>query len=208
VGAANAHLTDLYKRRGRSGELGKALPGDFDEHLVFFQREVDVLQPKRIVALGNIAYGLLMRFMPDLKDMISLIWHFGYVVRAGRIPEYETHMRNVLAGGHDARTDPHVTRFADCAQQPTQGRRRAVAESHPNCTVTYSHSRLCFKALNIEPLKLDDRFCVITAVGTFVMTKREFYSTFPKVIVSESYTRGAKEYHYRQPPRRSLRFRV
>src|SRR4051794_24258962 len=39
IGAANAHLTDLYKRRGRSGALKDGLPGDFQQHLNFFRKE-------------------------------------------------------------------------------------------------------------------------------------------------------------------------
>ena len=86
------------------------------------------------------------------------------------------------------------------------------AGEHPRtelneCVAQYSHSRLCFKADEIEPLGMDDRFCIVSNAGTFVMTKREFYETFPKVLESKSY-RQAKLYHYPKPPRRALQFKV
>ena len=68
----------------------------------------------------------------------------------------------------------------------------------PECTRQYSFSRLCFKAGEIEPLEMDDTFCIIIKVGTFVMTKREFYETFPNVVKSKSYIQDRK-YHYPTP---------
>ncbi len=87
------------------------------------------------------------------------------------------------------------------------------AGEHPSaelneCAAQYSHSRLCFKADVIEPLGMDDRFCIVSKnAGTFVMTKREFYETFPKVLESKSYKQG-KVYHYPKPPWRALQFKV
>lgn len=75
------------------------------------------------------------------------------------------------------------------------------------CAASYSYSRLCFKADVIEPLKMDDRFCVVTKVGTFVFTKREFYDVFPRVVESASY-REKRIYHFPVPPSRALRFRI
>ncbi len=72
---------------------------------------------------------------------------------------------------------------------------------------SYSYSRLCFKADVIEPLAMDDRFCVMTKVGTFAFTKREFYATFPGVVESDSY-RLRRIYHFPQPPNRALQFKI
>jgi hypothetical protein len=74
------------------------------------------------------------------------------------------------------------------------------------CAVTYSHSRLCFKADVIEPLGMEHRFCIVTDDGIFEMTKREFYETFPKVLESKSY-RQDRVYHYPKPPKRALQFK-
>jgi len=46
--------------------------------------------------------------------------------------------------------------------------------------VTYEFSRLGFKADVIEPLRDRDSFRVVTPVGTFQMTKAEFYRDFAK----------------------------
>lgn len=75
------------------------------------------------------------------------------------------------------------------------------------CNARYEFSRLCFKADVIEPLSMDQKFCVITPVGTFAMTKRQFYATFPNVLVSESY-RLRKIYHYPTLPQKALQFRI
>ena len=72
----------------------------------------------------------------------------------------------------------------------------------------YKHSRSCFKADVIEPLGMDDQFCVETATdGTFVMSKRQFYEVFQNVVETASYTQD-REYHYSTLPRKALRFRI
>ncbi len=76
-----------------------------------------------------------------------------------------------------------------------------------DCVARYEFSRLCFKADVIEPLRLDDRFCIITNEGTFVMTKREFYETFQNVVDSQSY-RLNKIYHYPKTPQKAMQFKV
>src|SRR5262245_22504953 len=37
LGLGSAHLTDVYKRRGRSNELRKGLPLDFSDHVALFR---------------------------------------------------------------------------------------------------------------------------------------------------------------------------
>lgn len=108
-------------------------------------------------------------------------------------------------------TPPHMPTDADtyrytfpevhASQPPAQqiGRSQFARE--------YSHSRLCFKAEIIEPLSMNDRFCIVSNDGVFAMTKREFYDNFPNVVASVSYTRD-KIYHYKQPPQKALRFKI
>ena len=72
---------------------------------------------------------------------------------------------------------------------------------------SYPFSRLCFKADIIEPLGLDDTFEVVTPVGTFQMTKREFYADFSNVVASASY-RESRIYHFPRPPRRALKYLI
>lgn len=73
--------------------------------------------------------------------------------------------------------------------------------------VTYNYSRLCFKADKIERLQPDEAFRVITPVGTFQMTKAQFYITFPKVVISNSYTQSGL-YHFPTVPQRALPFKL
>ncbi|KPL73739.1 hypothetical protein ADN00_14300 [Ornatilinea apprima] len=71
----------------------------------------------------------------------------------------------------------------------------------------YPYYRLCFKAEIIEPLNWDDEFCVITPEGSFAMSKRDFYETFPNVVKSLSYQRD-KIYHYSVIPKKALKFKL
>lgn len=74
-------------------------------------------------------------------------------------------------------------------------------------TFSYKHSRLCFKAHIIESLAVNQSFRIESNVGTFVMTKRQFYSAFPNVVASRSY-RERGIYHYPRPPAKAEQFRV
>ena len=94
----------------------------------------------------------------------------------------------------------------DSVQNTQQLSSHALADC-PDCIASYSHSRLCFKARIIEPLNMDDRFCVTTAVGLFAMTKRQFYESFPGVVQSRSYQEDGN-YHYPNPPAVATQFRV
>lgn len=73
--------------------------------------------------------------------------------------------------------------------------------------VTYTFSRLCFKADKIEPLSPASQFRVITPVGTFQMSKADFYRDFPRVVISKSYVRD-RIYHFPKVPSVALRYRV
>jgi hypothetical protein len=98
VGLQNAHLTDLYKKRGLSGELKWKLPDDFSYHLDLFQKEIEILKPTLIVALGELAQRLLIENLKEWKISIPRIWHFSHVVRAGKESEYENNMREIIFG--------------------------------------------------------------------------------------------------------------
>lgn len=71
----------------------------------------------------------------------------------------------------------------------------------------YRASRLTFKRDVIEALSDDDLFRVVTPLGTFRMTKREFYAAFPKVPLTRSY-RHAGTYNYPTVPKAAEPFRV
>ncbi len=96
VGAGNAHLTDLYKKRGERSELREGLPRDFIRHLRFFRREVDLLQPTRIIALGRLAYKILWNETPELRPKLRRVWHFAYVARTHQIDVYKRQIRYAM----------------------------------------------------------------------------------------------------------------
>ena len=96
IDAANAHLTDLYKRRGPAGELKRGLPPDFQEHLAIFQQELAILQPHRVIALGRFAFELLNTHVPQVTPMLAWMWHFSYVGRYGKEQQYEANARKAL----------------------------------------------------------------------------------------------------------------
>jgi hypothetical protein len=100
VGASNVHLTDLYKQRGDPSSLKNLLPHqlpkDFADHLNIFRRELEILKPTRVVALGQLAYKLLRFHIPELNPSLGLMWHFSYVWRSGRSHLYEAHMRRSI----------------------------------------------------------------------------------------------------------------
>ena len=81
----------------------------------------------------------------------------------------------------------------------------AVLATEPKAT--YCATRLLFRKSEIEAIDWDESFEVRLPTGIFRMTKREFYSEFPNVIASLSYSqRGA--YHYASLPAKAKRFRI
>lgn len=101
LGLSNAHLTDLYKKRGRSGALKRGLPADFEIHLKLFRDEIEILRPTRIVALGREAHNLLKTNVPEIMPILRRMWHFAYAVRYRRIAEWEENARLALFGATD-----------------------------------------------------------------------------------------------------------
>ncbi|MGH9415631.1 MAG: hypothetical protein ACRD01_03305 [Terriglobales bacterium] len=78
----------------------------------------------------------------------------------------------------------------------------------------YQYGRLCFKRDVIEPLTENQVFEVATPMGTYRFTKRQFYATFPKIPLTQSFRErgvyhGAKLHlkaeHFRVPDRQQCR---
>jgi hypothetical protein len=63
------------------------------EHIEFLRAEIDVLNPTRVVALGNDAHWLLKRYVPEVSPILSRMWHFSYVVRYNKTALYEKNAR-------------------------------------------------------------------------------------------------------------------
>jgi len=73
--------------------------------------------------------------------------------------------------------------------------------------VSYSASRLLFKANIIDPLRANDRFRIITPAGTFEMSKADFLRVFHRVTLSATY-REKRIYHYPSLPRAASQFLI
>jgi len=69
----------------------------------------------------------------------------------------------------------------------------------------YECPRLGFRADVIEPLAAGDAFAIVTPVGTFCMTKADFYRDFPRVVRSARY-RERGWYRYPRAPRKAGRY--
>ena len=94
IGISNAHLTDIYKKRGKPSMLREVIPDDFEDHVNLLRREIEIVNPKRIVALGELAQKLLIQRV--LKRNVNRMWHFHYVVLAGKESEYEQNIREAI----------------------------------------------------------------------------------------------------------------
>jgi hypothetical protein len=73
--------------------------------------------------------------------------------------------------------------------------------------VTYSASRLLFKADIIDELAGSDRFRVVTPVGSYEMSKKDFLRVFSRVVETRSY-RESRVYHYPKVPAAAAQFKV
>jgi hypothetical protein len=98
IGAANAHLTDIYKRRGHSNDVDVESEKDFNDHLLLFRKEIEILRPTRIIAMGVESRNRLRWHMPELELIVKDEWHYMYAIRSGRRSEYELKMRAAIEG--------------------------------------------------------------------------------------------------------------
>lgn len=73
--------------------------------------------------------------------------------------------------------------------------------------VRYRASRLTFKRDVIEALDSDDLFEVITPMGTYRFSKRQFYDTFPNIPRTQSYKHDGR-YHGARLHSAAERFRI
>lgn len=83
----------------------------------------------------------------------------------------------------------------------------ATGTGKPAPVAAYKFSRLCFKRDVIEALGSNESFRVETPIGSFQMSRADFYRVFPNVAQSSSYVEGGM-YHYRKLPRQAEEFRV
>lgn len=93
-GFSDAHLTDFYKKRGESGGLSDwknvGLPPDWATiHEPVLRSEIRIVDPSRIIAIGDLAYQLIFNFMPDLRPRLVRMMHFAHGIRPGKLFDFE-----------------------------------------------------------------------------------------------------------------------
>lgn len=74
-------------------------------------------------------------------------------------------------------------------------------------TIHYTATRLLFRKDLIEPLDFEDSIEISTPIGTYRMTKMEFYTVFDNVVQTISY-RERGVYHYPKSPEKAKQFLI
>jgi uracil-DNA glycosylase len=93
TGCGNAHLTDLIKTRGRVAE---PYPEDIATHRDFFDREIEIVCPRLIVAFGQKVYDLLQFALAGRGIKVHQVWHYSYAARWGKQATFKAQLRDVV----------------------------------------------------------------------------------------------------------------
>lgn len=94
IGAANGHLTDVIKTRGR---VDAPYPEDIATHRHFFDRELEIVRPRLIVTFGQKVYDLLQFFLAGRGIKIRQVTHYSHSGRWGKQAAFNAQLREVLA---------------------------------------------------------------------------------------------------------------
>jgi hypothetical protein len=113
----------------------------------------------------------------------------------------EENMHSISAVNQERQTEIVIPNAASSTEQiqPARDGIPAIA--------SYKFSRLCFRRTAIESIGLTETFRVITPIGTFQMSKADFYKDFGNVVASKSYRENGI-YHYPKVPARAEKYRV
>ena len=91
-GFGGSYITDVVKSTDISARPSKA---DVEKYMPILRKELQLLQPKFIVALGDSAFISLTENIDGYQ--IKKIWHPAYVQRYNRWTEYEKQIKSLLA---------------------------------------------------------------------------------------------------------------
>ena len=98
---ADSHLTDVIKCRGKAEE---GYPSDLAIHKRIFDQEIEIIQPRLVVALGDNAYLLLLFSLADRGIPIRKADHYSYrFARPGRktLKQQVEEAVDLFVGPHD-----------------------------------------------------------------------------------------------------------
>jgi len=95
LGIADSHLTDAIKCRGKVKE---SYPSDLAIHKRVFDREIEIVRPRLIIALGNDAYRLILFSLADNGIPLRGVYHYSY--RFGPSPgeEFKRQVKEAVEG--------------------------------------------------------------------------------------------------------------
>ncbi len=93
-GVADAHLTDIIKTRGKVGER---YPDDIAQHRRVFDREMEIVKPRLVIAFGQKVHDLLLFSLANTGVRVQLTWHYAYTRRGkDKKVEFENQIRQAL----------------------------------------------------------------------------------------------------------------
>lgn len=96
-GLHNAHLTDLMKVRATATEVPEIFKDSAVVHLCrgYFQEELDILDPRLVVALGEQVHRLLTDWFPGAEFELIRIPHYSYAYRYAKQARFARAMADV-----------------------------------------------------------------------------------------------------------------
>lgn len=74
-GIPDAHLTDIIKSRAK---VTDEYPADLNPHRLIFSREIEIVRPKKIIAMGGKAYRALQFGFSNLGVKIVQTLHYAH----------------------------------------------------------------------------------------------------------------------------------
>jgi hypothetical protein len=166
--------------------------------------EVDAWGRRRVGVFGlttNVPFGALS--FGERRLVGALVVEAVRSINTGRVRATNGHSRRIRSTPEERRMPIKVPEAPPPANMDFI---KAAREGEP-VSASYNFSRLCFRRNVIESIGPSEMFRVITPIGTFQMTKIDFYRDFGNVVESKSY-REDGIYHYPKPPARAERYRV
>jgi hypothetical protein len=90
----NAHITDIVKIRIPNKNVREAIENQefLNEHLDYLNKEIKIISPKEIIAMGNECHKILKE---NCNREIIKIYHYHYAKRFNKEKEYALQMKKV-----------------------------------------------------------------------------------------------------------------
>jgi uracil-DNA glycosylase len=96
LGAANAHITDYVKSRG---PVAEDWPDDIEADALLFERELAIIQPTVLVALGDLTFHTLRHVAAVRHIPLRKVIHYTLANRFNRQRDFRQQMEQALRPG-------------------------------------------------------------------------------------------------------------